>query len=240
MTAAVLFLAAYAWPVLDPHLDAVPSTACRVVSWGAWALFVGDYAVRLALAESRRTFVRRHPWELALIVLPMLRPLRLLRLVTLLTVLNRRAGASLRGRVAAYVVGSTALVVVLAALGVLDAEQEDPRSSIGSFGDALWWSVTTLTTVGYGDRTPVTTGGRLVAVGLMVAGIALLGVVTATFASWLLDRLEDLEASGRAATRRDVEALSQQVAELRADLARALEGRSAPQGATTALPDSTP
>jgi voltage-gated potassium channel len=69
---------------------------------------------------------------------------------------------------------------------------------------------TTVTTVGYGDRYPTTGTGRLVAVGLMLAGLALLGVVTASFASWLLDKVLEVEAESQAATRGDVQALAEQ------------------------------
>ena len=61
-------------------------------------------------------------------------------------------------------------------------------ANITSAGDALWWAFTTVTTVGYGDRFPVTTEGRAVAVVLMVAGIGVVGAVTAAVASWILDR----------------------------------------------------
>ncbi len=142
------------------------------------------------------------------VVLPALRPLRLLRLVTLLTVLNRRAAGSMRGRVAVYVTGATTLMLFIAALAVLDAERGKRDSNIATFGDALWWTMTTVTTVGYGDRFPVTGTGRFVAAGLMLAGIALLGVVTASVASWLLERVAEVEEASQAATRRDVEVLA--------------------------------
>jgi voltage-gated potassium channel len=67
---------------------------------------------------------------------------------------------------------------------------EPPDANISDFGEAIWWAVTTMTTVGYGDHYPVTAAGRLVALGLMVGGIALLGTVTATLASWIVETVE--------------------------------------------------
>jgi voltage-gated potassium channel len=98
----------------------------------------------------------------------------------------------------------------------VDAERGEPGSNISDdFGDALWWAATTMTTVGYGDHFPVSTTGRVVAVGLMIGGIALLGVVTATFASWLLDRVRELEEETQAAIRHDVADLRREITELR-------------------------
>jgi len=146
--------------------------------------------------------------------------LRLLRLVTLLNFLNRRAGDSLRGRVAVYVVGSTSLILFVSSLAVLEAEREHEGSNITTFGDALWWAMTTVTTVGYGDRYPTTVTGRFVAAGLMLAGIALLGVVTASLATWLLAKIREVEQDVESVTQRDVEALTREVQALRAEVAR--------------------
>lgn len=220
MAAALLFLAAYAAPIIEPDL---PSSSVRAAAWivtGTWALFAVDYLVRLALATRRWRFVRRHPLDLAVVALPLLRPLRLLRLLTLLSFVNRRARSSLRGRVIAYVAGLTTLVLLLASLAVLDAERGREGANIAGFGDALWWSATTVTTVGYGDRFPVTGTGRLIAVALMLAGIALLGVVTAAFASWLIERVAEVAEVEQAATRQDLEALTAEVAALRAAVQR--------------------
>src|SRR5450759_4660981 len=85
---------------------------------------------------------------------------------------------------------STSLILFVASLAVLDAERGAKSATITTFGDALWWAMTTVTTVGYGDRYPITTQGRFIAGGLMLGGIALLGIVTASLASWLLDTNE--------------------------------------------------
>ena len=148
--------------------------------WVTWALFALDYVARLVLAEHRGRYFIRHLLDLAIIALPLLRPLRLLRLASLLKVMNRKASTGLRGKVAIYVVGGSAMLAFCGALAVLDAERANPDRNIVSFGDAMWWAITTMTTVGYGDHYPTTGIGRLAAAALMVGGITLLGVVTAT------------------------------------------------------------
>ena len=96
---AVAFLVAYAWPVFDPRLDHDLETFLSIVSWTVWAAFAIDFAVRLALADERRGYALRHWYDVALIVLPLLRPLRLLRLLALARVLNRSAAGNLVGQV---------------------------------------------------------------------------------------------------------------------------------------------
>ena len=193
--AALAFLAAYAIPILDPGRPRWLGALCWWTSWFSWLLFVLDYLVRLVLADSRRRFVLRHWLDLIVIALPLLRPLRLLRLVPLLSVINRRATTRLQGRVATYVVGGALLLAFVGALAELSAERQAPGATIVNFGDAIWWATTTMTTVGYGDTYPVTVIGRWVAVALMIGGVALLGTVTATFASWLVDRVSTVSTS---------------------------------------------
>lgn len=190
---AVVFLAAYTWSVLDPGMSAAGHEVVEAALTVAWAIFGVDYLVRLALAERRWRFIGTHLLDLALLLLPMFRPLRVLRLITVLGVLNRNLRDDVRGRVAIYVAGTVTLVGFVAAVAVYDAERDAPDASITTFGDALWWTITTISTVGYGDRYPVTFEGRLIAASLMVAGIALLGVVTASIAAWFV---ENLRASG--------------------------------------------
>jgi voltage-gated potassium channel len=220
--AAVLFLVAYGWPILDTSLSREWRHVCDVLDYAIWIVFAIDLVVRLVLADRRGNYLLHHIPDLLVVALPILRPLRLLRLVVLLRVLNRRATDSLRGRVALYVGGATVIILFCASLAVLDAERHSSHSNIATFGDALWWSVTTVTTVGYGDHYPVTTEGRFVAVGLMLAGIALIGVVTASFATWLLDRVRQVEQDVTTDITSSLDALRAEVAALREQL----EGRS--------------
>lgn len=116
-------------------------------------------------------------------------------------------------------------MVFVAALALLDAERYAPNSTITSFGDAAWWAITTITTAGYGDRFPVTGEGRFVAVGLMLAGIVLLGVVTAAVASWFVERVAEVQQT-ELSTQSELSDLLTELRELRAEL-RASPGRRA-------------
>jgi voltage-gated potassium channel len=192
---ALVFLVAYAWQVLDTSLTPGGRAAIEVALTATWALFGIDYLVRIALARNRWRFVYTHLLDLVILALPMFRQLRALRLITVVSVLNRQLRDDARGRVVFYVVGTVVLIGFVASLAVLDAERNAPDASITTFGEAVWWTITTISTVGYGDRYPVTVEGRLVAVSLMVAGIALLGVVTASIASWFVENLRRTEAA---------------------------------------------
>ena len=216
---AALFLVIYAWEVIADLQGAALVTA-EVIIWITWALFLTDYIVRLVLVQHRWRWFYTHLWDLAIVVLPMLRPLRLLRLVTILAILQRTAGTAFRGRVLLYVLGAGGLLVFTAALAALDEERHAVGAHIRTFGDAIWWAFETISTVGYGDYTPVTPIGRMVAVGLMIGGIAMLGIVTATLASWIVERVARTEIDTRAATRGQIRELSAQVAELKVLLER--------------------
>ena len=229
MATALLFLAAYAWQVIG-RVDAGGAMWLEAVLWATWGIFVVDYVANLWLARDRWNWFIRNLHELLIVALPLFRPLRLLRLVTLLSVLHRTVGETLRGRVVTYVAGSAALLVFVGALAVLDVEQSAPDAKIVTFGDALWWGITTITTVGYGDMYPVTPIGRLVAAALMMSGIAVLGVVTASIASWLVQRVETTAETVAEAVeepvRTEVAELVAEIAALRREVAELKEHRT--------------
>lgn len=247
LAAAVVFLTAYSIQVIA-NLKPSQADAIETTIWITWAAFAVDYIASLYLAPNKGRWFVRNLHELVILVLPVLRPLRLLRLVTLLRILHRTGGNALRGRIVTYVLASAALLIYAGALAVLDAEGNADGSNITNFGDALWWAMTTITTVGYGDHFPVTLMGRLVAGGLMVGGIAVLGVVTASVASWLVDHVAletaaDVEANEEP-LRMEVARLAQQIELLTAQLSvlqyPGTTVTSSPDGALTRFRADTP
>ena len=192
-------------------------------------MFALDYLVRVALAKDRPRYISGHVPDLAMIALPVL-PAAAAAAGGDAAAADEPAshgqpagqGRSLRARL------HRAHHLLRRAGRARRRAAQQPGANITSFGDALWWAASTITTVGYGDRFPVTTQGRFVAVGLMLAGIALLGVVTASIASWLIDRVREVEteavrdtADDLAALRRQLELLTAEVAALRAERAQA-------------------
>ena len=174
----------------------------------------------------------------------MFRPLRLLRLVKVLHVLGRTSGMAVRGKLTVYTIGSVSMLIYVSALAVYAVERGAEGSSITDFPTALWWAFVTATTVGYGDHTPVTVYGKLVAVGLMFTGIALIGMITAMLASWIVDQVnaeaEEREEEAQSETdrlRRDIRELTDTVAALREEI-RGL--RSPDASSSVPKPPSTP
>jgi voltage-gated potassium channel len=192
---ALAFLLVFLLPLYRPDLPASGRRALRGANIGIWGAFAIDYAVRLYLSPNRRSFLRRHIPDLLALAVPVLRPLRLLRVVGVLGAGGRRAADRRVMGSATYAVGAIILMCVVCAGLVLDAERGAPKATLTTPQDALWWAISTVTTVGYGDRVPVTGEGRMIAVALMLAGIALLGVVTATIAAWFVQRIQATEGT---------------------------------------------
>ncbi|KUN02031.1 ion transporter [Streptomyces yokosukanensis] len=184
--AALVYLAAYATHVLATDMPAFWHVVCLSVILGLWLLFAADYVVRWRLSGQGLRFVPAHVLDTAVVLLPLLRPLRI---VPLYDAVQRKAGEprlSLHARVISYAGLSTVLLGFVGALAVYQAERGAPDATMRTFGDAVWWAASTLTTVGYGDITPVTALGRVIACAMMAAGLALLGAVTGSFSSWLM------------------------------------------------------
>ncbi|MEV7400795.1 potassium channel family protein [Streptomyces sp. NPDC091267] len=194
--ASLLFLLGYAARVLVPHDAGRWRDLALALVCATWLLFVIDYAVRIRLSGLGHRFVRRHWLDTVVLVLPLLRPLRMVKVYSAVQKRRDEPRLSLYARVISYAGMTSVLLGVSAALAVYHLEHDAPGASIRTFGDAVWWACATLTTVGYGDAVPVTPGGRLVAAFLMACGLALLGAVTGSFSSWLIQEFRREDEKG--------------------------------------------
>jgi len=218
------------WPIVDTTLSASTRNAIDAVDYGIWAVFVVEYLLKLFLAPERWRFVRTHVFELMLVVFPMLRPLRVVRSARALRLLGlsraaaaagsgaKEARASLASRTVTYAVLLIGLLILVASAVVLDAERSAPGTNIHSFGDAIWWSVVTVSSVGYGDHYPVSAVGRTVASAVMILGLGLVSVMTASFAAWLVKQDEKVEDARIFELTEQVAALGAQLSALSAHL----------------------
>ncbi|MFI1827740.1 potassium channel family protein [Streptomyces sp. NPDC020412] len=184
--ASGVFLGCYAVRILDDDLPQGWNDVLLLVTYATWALFVVDYAVRWRISDEGLSFVRGHLMDAVVVLLPLLRPLRFVKLYESVQHRRQHARLSLYARVISYAGMSAVLLGFAGALTVYAEERGAPGATIKTFGDSVWWTCSTLTTVGYGDVTPVTFKGRAVAVFMMAGGLALLGAVTGSFSSWLI------------------------------------------------------
>lgn len=182
---AVGFLADDATPAARPSLELVDASLT--------VIFALEFGSRFAASRNRRRYLRAHLVDLVALV-PAIRGVRLLRLLRLLRLVRAftgvaRAATSLerlanhRGLV--WLFAAWGGVMVLCSLGLYAAEN-GINEAVSSPLDALWWGITTMTTVGYGDIYPKTPEGRLAAGVLMVLGIGLYSAITATITSFML------------------------------------------------------
>jgi voltage-gated potassium channel len=183
---AVIYLAAFSYPAF---VDPVPNDVAIVldsIQWLVWGVFAIDVAYGLTTSANRKQYVKSHPLEILSVALPVLRPLRLLRLVTIGSLVIQRVAVGRQFAITLKVFLFSILIAYIAAVQITIVERPIEGSNIKSFGDGLWWALTTVTTVGYGDRFPTGTEGRTIAFALMLVGISLMGVVTASVAAWFV------------------------------------------------------
>jgi len=231
----IAFLIAYATPIIAPEISQGWHLLLEWIEIGTWAAFAVDFVVRVSLAEDRRAFVRTHILDLLAVALPLFRPLRALRVVSVVILSTRRLSKVLKNRVMTYV-GITAVSVwFIAGLAVTDAERNAAGANIVTVWDGWWWSFITMATVGFGDHFPVTTDGRLVAVGLVLTGIALIGTITAYIASWFASASREAEEAIKVelgVNEDKLDALTVEIGELKALVERML-GQPLPAPPTT-------
>ncbi len=181
------------------HLSDAVETSFLVADWFIWAAFAVAFGLKLAVAPNRARYLRANWLEVAMVLLPLLRPFRLLRLLRFARLATAVGyNETLVRRIASekgtqFTLAAVLTILVTGATMVLLVERDADDANIHTFGDSLWWAATTMTTVGYGDLYPTTPAGRGVAVALMLFGIAALSVLTATIAAFLVRDREDAQ-----------------------------------------------
>jgi len=227
----LLVLAAAMIPLLvvpiAMDLSETADTALLSVDWIIWAVFALELSVRTYLADRRINYLKTHWYDVLIVALPFLRPLRIVRSARALRLLRlgrtfsffARATADARGllrrRGLQYVL-LFGLVAIFASAGAMYLLERDSGGAINDYGTALWWAMSTVTTVGYGDTVPASVEGKGVAVFLMLVGISFFGWITANIAAFLV---EFGGTEGRAVTTADLmeklEALESEIRLLR-------------------------
>lgn len=177
-------------------------------------IFLIDFFYRLSSAESKSGyFFRNWGWADLVACLPTLRILRFFRIFRVYRMMRDIGPGTIKNQLLYDRAGSILyltifmglLIIQTASVLVLIVETANPDANIHTPSDAIWWSYVTITTVGYGDRFPTTTWGRIVGVLLMTSGVALFGVFTSFLANKFLSPREkprepsDAPAEGPAA-----------------------------------------
>ncbi|WP_076459454.1 ion channel [Limosilactobacillus caccae] len=174
----VMLIAYYANEI---NIDAYPYDMFD--NW-IWLIFFTDYVVRLVLADNKRRFIRENIFDL-LSIIPAssifyffriaqigrtLHLLKLLRIMRLVGLAGRLGSFFERSEFLYYLYISIAVIIITSAMFCI--------SEKSSFNTAIWWAVTTATTIGYGDVVPKTGLGRIAAIILMLLGISFIGMLT--------------------------------------------------------------
>jgi len=183
---ALCFLIAYSYPAFHPNVSPLAQNVIQATQWVCWLSLALDLSYGFLKAKRKKDYFRKNLLEIVSVILPFLRPLRLLRIISLGGFLLQRIAIGRQLAITTKVAISVTFISYIAAVQITLSERNVEGSNIKTFPDGLWWAVTTVTTVGYGDRYPTTTEGRLLAVLLMISGISLVGVITASVAVWFV------------------------------------------------------
>ena len=187
------------------------------------AVFFIDFVARFRRAESKAAFMK-WGWIDLIASIPNINVLRWGRMIRVLRVIRVLRGIRSFQKILAVVfrhkvksgigaiITTFGLLVMFASVAILVSETE-PESNIKTAGDAIWWSVTTITTVGYGDKYPITTEGRMIAMALMISGVGLFGTLSGVVASLLLGANEESNAEVQKLTT-EVRTLQQKIDKL--------------------------
>ena len=183
--------------VLAPEVFELGDQATRfilVVDLLVWLAFAVDLSARTWMTEHRVKFLVDHPLEVLIVVLPILRPLRLLRAARIFAplVASGIVAQAFRKRSASWALVAAAIAIAVSAL-IVGVVERDSGGGIDDWGTVIWWGLATVTTVGYGDVVPVTTLGRIVGALLMLVGIGVFGLLTASVAAWFVEQDQEKE-----------------------------------------------
>jgi len=190
---ALTFLIAFSYPAFTDSISRSTENILGVIQWICWVAFAIDLLFGLVTSEDKLLYLKRHPLEIASVLLPFLRPLRLMRVISFGGLALQKIAVGRQFAITVKVAITTVFVAYIAAVQITITERVVEGSNIKNFADGFWWAITTVTTVGYGDRYPTTTEGRLLAVMLMFMGISLVGVITASVAAWFVEMSQDAE-----------------------------------------------
>ena len=196
----LLFLGAFTHSAIVENPTESVQKTMDLIQWLCWFAFAIDYLVKLILAKDKWHYIKNHCLDLLGVILPVLRPLRLLRLLSIGSMIINKVTLGKRINISFKVAIGALFLAYLAAVQITIIERPISGSNIKSFGDGLWWAVSTVTIAGYGDRYPVSTEGRFIAFFLMLLGISLIGIVTASAAAWFVE-LSNEEKLSRKSTR---------------------------------------
>jgi voltage-gated potassium channel len=185
-TLALCFLVAFSYPAFNEDISPSIKTLIEAVQWICWLAFAVDLVYGIWTADNKKSYLKRHPLEIASVLLPFLRPLRLMRVISFGGLAIQKVAVGRQIAITFKVVLTSIFIAYISAVQITITERAVEGSNIKNFGDGLWWAITTVTTVGYGDRYPTTTEGRFLAVLLMLMGISLVGVITASVAAWFV------------------------------------------------------
>jgi voltage-gated potassium channel len=184
---AILFLVAFSYPAFFDVVSESTQRLLDTVQWTVWIAFAVDLLIGFTRAKNKKKFILNHPIDVAAVILPFLRPLRLLKVISFGGLVLQKVAIGKQFTVTIKVVIASIFIAYVSAVQMTISESNVDGSNIKNIGDGLWWAITTVTTVGYGDRYPTTLEGKSLAVLLMVTGISLMGVITATVAAWFIE-----------------------------------------------------
>ncbi len=154
----------------------------QVIFWVTWTVFVVDYFICLYLHPQRWKYVLTHPLTLIALIFP---PLRLYILFLILDRGFRSKTSPLRDKVGLVALYVTMINIVFGSYVVWRFERDAVGADIRTYGESLWWAISSVTTVGYGDYVPITVGGRVTATIMLFSGVASIAVFTGVLVGYL-------------------------------------------------------